>query len=362
MKIKHFAFIGAIAATMISPSVFAQYARTAWTEKGQERARIVEKGSTRYFQLGDQEYVCNADNRISDASAEQILKTVRKIYSATDVKKDTKKEHDAIIDSLWTTFHQVCTPGELYDQILFICLKHKLNILFELVTTKNQYTNRGKAGDSETRIIIPGISHITVFYDYNIIRRYRDGSVGVVKIDDGIDHFGIYFGYVRVEEAGIHEYTYQDSLAQLRRSRWTGSQLGSFEDAGRNRISNAFSSRLQAIKKSPGDRFLNPFTSILKHYEDNCDTDSFIFDSEWDQVLLTSARLILAFRKDHLSGKRKSDYDKDAMDLFATKMMNSCLEFCKTEKTKKELLGLANKNKLKVTVPKPKDEGKTPLF
>jgi len=331
---------------MLSFTVAAQA-----TDSDSPRAKIIEKGTTRYFILGDQEYVCNTDNKISDTSAKQILKTVRKIYSSTEPDEKTKKKYDTIVNALWGTLHQVCVPGEVYDQIIFECLKYKLNDLFQFIVAPKIYKN-----DDNEKILIPGIAHVSMSYKEGISKSlphhlrptthsfYKIGSVSVSGLGNTVKVMSIK-GSKNLFE-GYGEYAVKSASRQI---------AGSRDD-----VKMRFDAEVSRIKtKTAGDNFVNRFESILNYFADKSDSDSFVYSSEWDNILASSTGYILKFRKNYLDRKLKVDFDTDAMNLFASKIMHSCLKFCKTNKTKDALIVLGIKHNLKFTVPKQTKESHT---
>jgi|GEM_PF-3414815 len=317
--------------------------------KSKRKAEIIEKGTTRYFKLGDQEYVCNSDNRISDDSAKLILKTVRKIYSATNVEKKVKEENDKIIDAIWYTFHQVYV-GEIYDQIMFECLKYKLNELFQFVTAPKINKNK-----KDMTILISGIAHVSMGYNEGVSKSTR-GRLSVsywYRKSGGVTFHGMgatqNMGSVGGSTKKFTEAYSHGPYDGRERAVSAGRRLS----GSREEVQRLYEAAIKKIQtKTAGDNFVGEFELLLSHFAEKSDLDSFVYDSEWDQTIVASSRYVLKFRDNFLKGKYKSDFDKDSLNLFATKMMNSCLKFCKNDETKKELVDIANKNNIKITAPK----------
>jgi len=109
-------------------------------------AKIIEKETVRYFTFEESEYPLDADGRLSDASAREILRRVKRIYES--VPPLSKQDYASLCD-IRDNLHRVYA-GEVYEEILFICIKTVANyaVYLQQPPRKDELPKRQK--DTET--------------------------------------------------------------------------------------------------------------------------------------------------------------------------------------------------------------------
>jgi hypothetical protein len=327
-----------IIASILFPASFLQAADTEPI-----KAEIIEKTSQRYFKIGDNEFVCNSDNRISENSAKEILKLVQRIYD----KPSRQNKDDETIQAIWESLHKVCS-GDVYDQILFMCLKYQLNNIFDYLrpteknieNTKRVYIARVLYVTKSIKPIIRGVIESsgevgTRSYQNNRVNK-TIGRAGYIDacIMGNCDHLKY------IDE----KWGDWDEDSHFRRP-----EDGSGADQRINAVIEELFNQMylpiynDAITKAC-DTFSGEIETLLSYWLDHCDTGSFISESEWDQLLIKLPESALNLPKGE---DKKAPYDEGAVNLLSMKVLDVCLKYCKSEKVREYLISFGKQNEQK---------------
>ena len=288
---------------------------------------LIEKGTQRFYKLDEMEYVCNNDNRISEESTKQILKTVMRIYSSQSVVQSDK----LIIDTVWDTLHKVSTGGH-YDEVLFACLRYKCSNLYKILSQIPLEKN-------DRKVLVGGL----LYEERGTENRYKEEST---------HHPGRYVNRS------------QNSNAQPIITRWVRPYTTTkkipytihYHNVFISGKSSGYVSREDALKKAC-DVFSSEIDSMLKYWLNHCYGSFILSNGDWDNFLIRMPKPILVLPKG-VNGK--AEYDLDAMKAVTAKVVEICLKYCQSNEAKDELTDFARMNGLKFEMPK--KENKKPLF
>jgi len=295
---------------------------------------IFESGSKRYYQIGrERSFVCDVSNRLSDNSAREILLLVSGIYNRPS---DDKYIDVEIVDFVWNTLHQVYS-GKFYNEILFTCLKYKLNSLFDHL----RVPPRGNEDRTSVTLLLGGWAY---------------EEEGVTTRVSTVEE--------RYEGRWVTAKT--NSRAQPTRKFWQ--EPGTVKRVRRDKVkyhhlfihekSFGYVSREDSIKRAC-DAFCDEFKGLIDYWLDHCHESSLV-DSELASLMEECVSFILKLQSPDTPEKTRQLYNSSAVSVLTKKVLEGCFECSPSEKLKEQLLSFAEKNS--IPFDRPKESKKKPLF
>ncbi len=326
-------------------------------------ADVVEKNNKRYFRLGDQEYICNADNRISDESARDILRMVRRIYDSTDTKG--KAVNTKLTDDVWGNLHKVYS-GDAYDEILFTCLKYKLNRLFEYLQPARK--ERTDISTHMYGMLISFKATNPAIHSYSIANNdnfqggyhYNNQTAYIARSWISI--------YILQKKHGKDVFvSSEQDKAGPRGSVYHGSRNYSYNDKrkfsdatlikqAKARIDAQFDAMStneqnnKTLLARATDSFVEQIEALTTYYAKQVGGDSYIYENQWDELMVKLPQVVVSLKK---------SLGDTAATTIAGRITTLSLKSAKAEDSRKALVDFGKKHKLQFSAPKPKEKAKT---
>ena len=278
--------------------------------------RVLGKSSGRYYKIRDREYALNSEGKLPDISAKGVLRIVERAYQE---QKRGKKGDDKVIQGIWESLHKIHS-GEAYDEILFLCLKYRLNNIYAYLKP----TKKNVSGNMYRRMVFLGdVLFVTAKAEERRITMV-DGRVRWLTVAS------LRVNIMEKDSAIIYK------TGGSPRAHWKV-----IYPAYEKMASNEFAD----VKKRACDTFVSKVEALITYYLDHCDNPH----SRLDKLLLELPKPILTLPK---GSDKKADCDQDAVNMLAGRVLEVCLKHCKAEQMRKSLALFGRKMGLKFSVPK----------
>ena len=328
------------------------------------QGKIIEKGTQRYFKLGEYEYICNSDNRISESSAKEILKLVHRIYE----RQSNSKEDEDTIQALWESLHKVCS-GEEYDEILFICLKYKLNKLCGLLkgreTEKEDIDDYNRQIKTKTKTLIGDLLYVEWYAATrgegadlligDVLNKcwwpttFVTGNIFVMS-DGFIEGMGT--DYIEIKKNATD---YGSKYTKNKKNEMIQSSISTFNDC----LSDSSRDWVKKYLVRASNVLYTKIETLLIYYIEHANKNSVVYDSEWDKLMIRLPKLAIVLPK----GKDgKAIYHEEAVKTLAARILELSLVYSKSDKNKEELIIFGKNNSLQFKTTTSDDKKQKPLF
>lgn len=277
---------------------------------------IFVRGSDRYYQIGEREFICNVNNRLSDDSAREILSLVKRIYESSSIKDRAMSLGTETIDFVWNTLHLVYL-GEFYDDISFICLKYKLNLLFDHL------------GDYSCTPVSGG-GNCMIPWDKGVgeDRTYRDLRLSPTFL----------LGRLAYEETGAKmsgEFTIEYYCRLIIHDRSFG-----------------YTTREDNIRRAC-DWFCGKIERLLNQWIEYSD-ESPLIDSELGPLMERCVNFTIKLYNSRETPKNKKLFDGEALRVLMKRTLETCLKCSPSEGIDERLIAFGKENNIPFKLPKEK--------
>jgi hypothetical protein len=292
-------------------------------------ANVIQKETVSYFKFEKNEYPLDADGKLSDLNARDILCCVKRIYE--EVPPMTEENFASLCD-IRDNLRRVY-GGEVYEEILLTCIKTCANYAIYLQQEPSSAEYPKKVPDRDTffyggRMVRVETSQTTgqnvqgstlQFISFNCVLIERQRKEGDAALKNDHVRWGSHVGGgappYNEEVVRIKPYFEQDALPGL------------FDEAAENLAA-----------------FLESFIASLQK---NGNRRSIVIEEQLDPVL---------------KGIPIAIYEKKAKDhpevskMLASKLISICLEYMNSDKAKGELKDFASKSGIEYKEPEVKEK------
>lgn len=301
---------------------------------------IVEKETARYFTFKQSEYPLDADGRLSDSNAREILLGLKRIY---DGAPPVSKEDFASLQDIRDNLHRVYA-GEVYEEMLLTCLKAYANHLVYCLETPSAQEKEPQA--PSMTFDAPKDRHNSVRYYGGRLVRVNEHFAYFENKGGGRTYFIVFdctlYG-LKEKRRGV-----SGDLFSGYRVEWNLSS-GKDKDPDEYYVDTLKKGR-EGLGKEIPDMVAKAIGELAAEYEkfvqriaDNANRRAVVFEEQWNPLLDQIPRAVYA--------RRGTEYAA-VIEKLASQLVTTGLQFMTDDKSRKDLEKFATESHLDYKRPK----------